>query len=378
MNWRIVANGAALVVAISGVAGVAGVAGPAGAAEVSGATQKFVANDAKSVLATIKVENEYKTGYKRSLFIHWSDLDGNGCDTREEVLKRDSISKPQVDPYRCYVVAGDWYSKYDGKNLSDRGDVDIDHVVALKEAWDSGAWSWTESQRKAYANDLTDGRSLIAVTDRVNASKSDKDPSNWMPPLKSYWCTFLGDWISVKARWGLSMDQSEYGQIKNLLASDCSSLTIAGWSAAPVSGSAPATVAPSTTAPSTTTSVTSATTTTAPSATVTTATTAPSTTVTTATTAPSTTVTTVTTAPATTTAPSATVTTAPATSATAPVTTVTTVPAAIGAKDISPGSYCAPVDGLGSYKGMTYICSKTNAEGSPYAGGRARWRKATN
>ena len=152
------------------------------------------------VLASIKVENEYKTGYKRSLFVHWSDLDGNGCDTREEVLKRDSISKPQVDSYRCFVVAGDWFSKYDGKNLSDRSDVDVDHVVALKEAWDSGAWAWSMSQRQAFANDLTDRRTLIAVTDRVNASKSDKDPSNWMPPLRSYWCAYLGDWISVKAR----------------------------------------------------------------------------------------------------------------------------------------------------------------------------------
>ena len=187
MKWRIAANGAALVVAISSVAYVTGEPGEAAR------TQRFATNDAKSVLASIKVENEYKTGYKRSLFVHWSDLDGNGCDTREEVLKRDSISKPQVDPYRCFVVAGDWFSKYDGKNLSDRSDVDIDHVVALKEAWDSGAWAWSMSQRQAFANDLTDRRTLIAVTDRVNASKSDKDPSNWMPPLRSYWCAYLGD-----------------------------------------------------------------------------------------------------------------------------------------------------------------------------------------
>jgi len=163
MKWRIAANGAALVIAISSVAYVNG------ETTMAAKPQKFVANDAKSVLASIKVENEYKSGYRRSLFVHWSDLDGNGCDTREEVLKRDSISKPQVDPYRCYVVAGDWYSKYDGKTLSDRSDVDIDHVVALKEAWDSGAWAWSMSQRQAFANDLTDRRTLIAVSDRVNA-----------------------------------------------------------------------------------------------------------------------------------------------------------------------------------------------------------------
>ena len=311
MKWRIAANGAALVVAVSSVAFVNG------DTTIAAEPQKFVANDAKSVLASIKVENEYKSGYRRSLFVHWSDLDGNGCDTREEVLKRDSISKPQIDPYRCYVVAGDWYSKYDGKTLSDRSDVDIDHVVALKEAWDSGAWAWSMSQRQAFANDLTDRRTLIAVTDRVNASKSDKDPSNWMPPLKSYWCTYLGDWISVKARWGLSMDQSEFGRIKNLLAGECSTLTIAGWGAVPNLGSSPTT--------SSNNSGTAATTNTTAVANSTVNTTSPS-----------------------------------------------------GVKDIYPGSYCAPVDGLGTYKGTVYVCSKTNAEGSPYAGGRARWRKATN
>ena len=343
MNWRIAANGVALVVVISTASLVSAAGSDLQNTQVI--QRKFADADAKSVLSNIKVENEFKTGYKRSLFTHWADLDGNGCDTREEVLKRDSTSRPQVDPYRCYVVAGDWYSPYDGAKLSDRGDVDIDHVVALKEAWDSGAWAWTESQRKAYANDMTDQRTLVAVRDRVNASKSDKDPSNWMPPLRSYWCSYLGDWISVKARWNLSMDQSEFGRIKNLLNSDCSSLTIASWSAAPV---APTISTVATTTTSTIVAVTVSTTTGTVSS-------------------PTTSTTTIvkTTAP-TTTAP---VTATTAASATSQVT---------GVKDISPGSYCAPLDGLGSYKGLVYICSKTNAEGTLYYGNRARWRKFSN
>ncbi len=343
MNWRIAANGVALVVVISTASLVSAAGSDLQNTQVI--QRKFTDADARSVLSNIKVENEFKTGYKRSLFIHWADLDGNGCDTREEVLKRDSTSKPQVDPYRCYVVAGDWYSVYDGAKLSDRGDVDIDHVVALKEAWDSGAWAWTESQRKAYANDMTDQRTLVAVRDRVNASKSDKDPSNWMPPLRSYWCPYLGDWISVKARWGLSMDQSEFGRIKNLLNSDCSSLTIASWSAAPVASTI-STVA--TTSTSTIVAVIASTTT----STVLSATTSTTTIV--KTTAPTTTMP---------------VTATTAASATSQVT---------GVKDISPGSYCAPLDGLGSYKGLVYICSKTNAEGTLYSGNRARWRKFSN
>ena len=331
MKWRIATNGVALVIAISSTSIVSAATFDSKSAEVS--QSKLVNADARSILSSIKVENEYQTGYKRKLFIHWADLDGNGCDTREEVLMRDSVSKPQVDSYRCYVVAGDWVSPYDGAKLGDRGDVDIDHVVALKEAWDSGAWAWSESQRKAYANDMTDSRTLIAVTDRVNVSKSDKDPSNWMPPLRSYWCTYLGDWISVKARWGLSMDQSEFGRISNLLVSDCSSLTIASWSAAPVVIPVPV----ATTVPATTTSVSSATSTTAVGSTASTA-------------------------------------------STTSTTISTNIVAANSsqAKDISPGSYCAPVDGLGSYKSLVYVCSKTSADGTPYSGNRARWRKFAN
>ena len=352
MNLRIAANGVAIVVAISTASASSATGFDTQMSQDS--QRKFVAEDAKSVLSSIRVENEYKTGYKRNLFIHWADLDGNGCDTREEVLKRDSISKPQVDPYRCYVVAGDWASPYDGKNLSDRGDVDIDHVVALKEAWDSGAWAWSESQRKAYANDMTDRRTLIAVTDRVNMSKSDKDPSNWMPPLLSYWCTYLGDWISVKARWGLSMDQSEFGRISNLLRSDCGSLTIASWNTAPAGVAVPITVPVATS--TTSTVATSSTTSTVATASTTTANTA-------------TTSTTVQRAVSTTSTINTTSTTSSASGS---------VPASTEAKDINPGSYCAPVDGLGTYKTLVYICSKTNVEGTPYSGNRARWRKLSN
>jgi len=341
VKWRIATNGVALVIAISSTSIVSATNFNSQSVEVS--QSKLVSADARSILSSIKVENEYQTGYKRKLFIHWADLDGNGCDTREEVLMRDSVSKPQVDSYRCYVVAGDWVSPYDGAKLGDRGDVDIDHVVALKEAWDSGAWAWSESQRKAYANDMTDRRTLIAVTDRVNVSKSDKDPSNWMPPLRSYWCTYLADWISVKARWGLSMDQSEFGRINNLLASDCASLTIASWSAAPVLVVVPATV---------------------PAINVTTST------VTTSTVATSSTVTTSSTV--------ATSTTVQSSTSTATASSTSTAPSSTQAKDISPGAYCAPVDGLGSYKSLVYVCSKTSADGTPYSGNRARWRKFAN
>lgn len=180
------------------------------------------------LLLTVTVENERPDGYDRDLFDHWI-TQPSGCSTREAVLIRDAIGQPQVDPFGCTVVEGDWISAYDGAAWIYPSDIDIDHVVALKEAWDSGAWNWSESRRRAFANDLTDPRTLRAVTDNVNQSKSDQDPSNWMPPLRTYWCTYLGDWVSIKVRWRLSMDQSEFGRIKNLLRDECS-----GWRIDPV------------------------------------------------------------------------------------------------------------------------------------------------
>ena len=184
---------------------------------------------ALSVLATITVQNEYKTGYVRSFFKHWVDANSNGCDTREEVLIAESQSKPQVDAYGCKVVEGDWLSPYDNVTHTNPSELDIDHMIPLKEAWDSGAWNWTSAQRRSFANDLSDPRPLIAVTAGQNRSKSDRDPSNWIPPQKSYTCTYLAEWVAVKSHWKLSMDQSEFGRIKNLLTASCAATTIAPW-----------------------------------------------------------------------------------------------------------------------------------------------------
>jgi hypothetical protein len=184
---------------------------------------------ALSVLATITVQNEYKTGYVRSLFKHWVDANSNGCNTREEVLIAESLTKAQVDAYGCKVIEGDWLSPYDNVTHTNPSELDIDHMIPLKEAWDSGAWNWTAAQRQAFANDLSDPRPLIAVTAGQNRSKSDRDPSNWIPPQKSHTCTYLAEWVAIKSHWKLSMDQSEFGRIKNLLTASCATTTIAPW-----------------------------------------------------------------------------------------------------------------------------------------------------
>ena len=278
---------------------------------------------ALSVLSTIAVQNEYKTGYSRSLFKHWIDANGNGCDTREEVLIAESQSKPQVDAYGCKVIEGDWLSPYDNVMHTNPSDLDIDHMVPLKEAWDSGAWNWTAAQRQTFANDLSDPRALIAVTAGQNRSKSDRDPSNWIPPQKSYVCTYLSEWVAIKAKWKLSMDQSEFGRIKNLLTASCVTATIVPWGTAPV---------------------------------------APTTSVTTPMTGSSPAV--------------ASATTTPAQVLATPVTT--TVPAAVsGVREVKPVR-CkkAEFGQTGQYQGVAYVCSDQRKDGTAYAAGYYMWRPA--
>lgn len=188
-----------------------------------------LADDALAVLRAIAVEPENDSGYDRALFPHWIDGDGDGCTTREEVLIAETRSLPQVDPFGCRVVAGDWYSPYDGVVTSDPGEIQIDHVVALNEAWGSGAWRWSADRRRAFANDLADPRTLIAVTGTSNQSKSDRDPASWMPPNRADHCRYAADWTAIKARWGLSMDRFEWDTLTALFAGPCAGTRITPW-----------------------------------------------------------------------------------------------------------------------------------------------------
>lgn len=178
---------------------------------------------ASDALATIAVAKEAQAGYNRALFpSDGADINGS-CPTREVVLRRDSTTPVVADG--CHVTAGTWVSSYDGATVTDPNLVEIDHVVSLKEAWDSGANGWTTAQRQAYANDLSDPRTLRVVTTSANGSKGDRDPSNWLPTVDS--CRYLGDWIAIKVRWGLTMDESEAGRVRNVLAARCPDLVIA-------------------------------------------------------------------------------------------------------------------------------------------------------
>ncbi|MBE7163227.1 MAG: HNH endonuclease [Williamsia herbipolensis] len=190
----------------------------------SSAAGDTVSEPLDTLIADLPVDDTAHSGYERDLFKTWVDADGDGCDTREEVLKAEAVEAP-TQGSSCTLSGGEWYSWYDEATWTDKSDVDIDHVVPLGEVWTSGGYDWSSSRREAYANDLGDDRTLEAVTDNVNESKGDRDPAVWMPPAASATCKYIDYWVAVKARWGLTADDDEIAALQDY-AADCSNTTI--------------------------------------------------------------------------------------------------------------------------------------------------------
>lgn len=163
---------------------------------------------------TLVVAEDVSTPYSRSQFKHWVDANKNGCNTRAEVLIAEATVKPRVAA-KCSLVGGKWVSAYDGKTFVKSSLLDVDHMVPLAEAWRSGAAKWTSAQREAYANDLTHPQALIAVSASSNRQKADKDPSDWLPQKGV--CTYVSNWISIKAIYSLTVDQIEFQTLKKYI-----------------------------------------------------------------------------------------------------------------------------------------------------------------
>ena len=152
-------------------------------------------------------------GYSRDRFPHWI-TQGNGCDTREVVLRRDG-SAVTVGTH-CKITGGTWLSAYDGKTLSEADQLDVDHMVPLANAWRTGAASWTDDKRGAFANDL-DRPQLLAVSLGSNRAKGDQDPAHWKPPNHDYWCVYAQRWIAVKLYWKLIVTSEEKTALGDML-----------------------------------------------------------------------------------------------------------------------------------------------------------------
>ncbi|MEV1026357.1 HNH endonuclease family protein [Streptomyces sp. NPDC050264] len=152
-------------------------------------------------------------GYSRDKFPHWAEQ-GDSCSTREVVLERDGKDVRRDD--ECRPLSGTWAGVYENKSFTDPEGLDIDHTVPLANAWRSGARSWTEERRKAFANDLTHPQ-LLAVSAATNRAKGDQGPDEWRPPAKTYWCVYARSWVSVKTTYELSVTDAEKRELGSML-----------------------------------------------------------------------------------------------------------------------------------------------------------------
>ena len=179
---------------------------------------------ATAVLETLPVKGRApKTGYTRDQFGQaWADVDHNGCDTRNDILKRDLTEIVfKAGTRNCVVASGTLVDRYSGEvinfvrgNVSSM-EVQIDHVVALSNAWQTGAFKLSAEQRKALANDPLN---LFAVKGSLNQQKSDGDAATWLPPLKSFRCTYIAQQIAVKAKYSLWVVPPEKAAMVAILA----------------------------------------------------------------------------------------------------------------------------------------------------------------
>ena len=163
-----------------------------------------------------------KTGYAREQFGQaWADVNRNGCDTRNDILGRDLTGKIfKAGTRNCVVLSGDLLDPYSGtvihflRGESTSSEVQIDHIVSLSNAWQTGAFQLTLEKRTALANDPLE---LLAVKGSLNLQKSDGDAATWLPPLKSYRCEFVARQIAVKYKYGLWLTKPEKAVIVSIL-----------------------------------------------------------------------------------------------------------------------------------------------------------------
>lgn len=225
MRLRGGAATAAMLMSAVTVAAVAGctdqTAGGLGSGPGSGAGATTGGGAALTAAESLPVKGRApKTGYERDRFgTAWADTDSNGCDTRDDILKRD-LKEVRFTGGACKVSYGvlesDPYSGQDVTYRRGASKVDIDHVVALSDAWQKGAKYWDASKRIALANDPLN---LLAVDASTNRSKGDGDTATWLPPNKAYRCTYVAAQVAVKKKYGLWVTAAEKSAMEKVLSS---------------------------------------------------------------------------------------------------------------------------------------------------------------
>lgn len=187
-----------------------------------------VASESEASLNTLTVAEPQKVAYNRDEWNHWISA-GRGCWTvREQVLSveavpgslsmLDSSGKATSDVNAaCEITSGKWNDPYTGKEFTNPKDLDIDHLIPLKNAASTGGQAWDKNKKEAYANDTGYANHLIAVDASANRSKSDKGPAAWKPANEGYWCEYATSWITVASNYQLTVSSADKAALAQML-----------------------------------------------------------------------------------------------------------------------------------------------------------------
>ncbi len=181
--------------------------------------QDLVGASVATVPAGLVIAEEIDVPYDRDDWHkRWLDEDRDCQSARTEVLIEESLENPALSADGCKVLSGLWHDPYTGKTFTDPRNLDIDHVVPLKEAHESGGALWTDERRRAYANHLGNPNHLIAVSAGANRSKGAKDPAEWLPTDEQFHCDYVLIWTEIKEAWELTVDPAEAAAVREVLA----------------------------------------------------------------------------------------------------------------------------------------------------------------
>ena len=154
--------------------------------------------------------------YDRQDWKHWTDADEDCQNARNEVLIAESRAAVDFRTDRkCRVAAGEWLVPYSNTIVTDPSKLDVDHMVPLGNAHDSGAWQWSANRREQYANYLEYPQHFVTAS--ANRSKGARGPDQWKPKDRSYWCQYATDWITIKDTWDLTTTRAEHDALAQML-----------------------------------------------------------------------------------------------------------------------------------------------------------------
>jgi hypothetical protein len=164
---------------------------------------------------TVAEPDAARTAYKRDAYQPhgWIDADGDGCNTRREVLIQESTKSVTINPDGCKLSNGHWKDRFTGTETNSDADVQIDHLVALADADRSGAWRWPPDKKIAFANNLDNPDELNAISNADNQAKSDKAPDEWMPKDRQPRCDYIRAYVTIKSQWDLTISPAQWNAI---------------------------------------------------------------------------------------------------------------------------------------------------------------------